>query len=48
LLGVVSVSLPFEWGKLVKKFDVDSPKEYVRVSVLVKFYLIEIAVSVGY
>jgi hypothetical protein len=40
--------LSFEWGELVEEFDVDSSKEYVRVSVLIKLYLIEIAVSVGY
>ena len=48
MLGVVSAPLLFEWGKLVKELDVDSSKEYVWVSVLIKLYLIEIAVSVGY
>ena len=48
MLGVVPASLSFEWGELVKEFDVDSSEEYIRVSVLIKLYLIEIAVSVGY
>jgi hypothetical protein len=48
LLGVVSASLSFEWGELVEEFDVDSSEEYVRVSVLIELYLIEVAVSVGY